>query len=58
MYILLSLLFFNQLVHRIIIYFLTFMKTSTSGSGLMLASFSLLDNSANMSVKCQDFLEL
>ena len=34
------------------------MKTSTSGSGIMLASFSLLDNSANISVKCQNFLEL
>ena len=29
--------------------FLTFIKISISGSGLMFASFSLLDNSANIS---------
>lgn len=32
---------------------LTFMKTSISGSGLIWASFSLLDKSANHSVDCQ-----
>ena len=33
------------------IFILTFIRISISGSGLMLASFSLLDNSTNMSAK-------